>query len=207
GYGILVHLILFPILNRQKLQRDNERFSRQRMIEIEYSRLWKYPHDLGSPACIIYNIAFPGLSGQNGCRDSLNLCFIVRTKPFFHRQRKCFGFSRLHARHLLLERGRDNMLTLYELFSIDVGRGRVIAKRDLIPNRHFRSVPHSIVGSLYKSRKCLDKIHYEPMPKEQGSADRTQEKDVSCKHARPPFLHLYIATSFLVRRPASVFAS
>jgi len=34
------------------------------------------------------------------------------------------------------------------------------------------------------------------MPQEQGSADRTQEEDVSCKHARPPFLHLYIATSF-----------
>src|SRR5262245_26636476 len=148
------------------------------MIEIEHSRLGKYPHDHGSPAfVIVYNVAFSGVEGQSGCPDSCSPGFIVGTKTFFWRQGKGFDLSRLHPRNPLLERGRDNMLALYELLGIAVGRGEVIAKRDLIPHRHFSSVPNHIiiVGSLHWSWVCRGNIHNEPLPEEEGCADRAQK--------------------------------
>src|SRR5712691_7027347 len=158
------------------------------MIEIEHGRLRKYPHDRGSPACVImHSIAFTGVEGEIGCPDSFSPGFIVGAKTFFRRQRKGFGLTRLHPRHPLLKRWRDNMLTLYKLLGIAVGRGEVITERDFILHRHFCSVPHHIAVSFHWSWICLDNIQHEPLPQEQGCADRTQEDDKSCRHAPSSF--------------------
>jgi hypothetical protein len=122
--GVLLSTVSIWIFNRHNLHGDNQRFSRQRMIEIEQSLLRQDPYDSRKPPCaILDSVTFPSVQGQIIWRNGCNFGFIVWAKRVFHRQRKRYGFSGTHARHALFNPSRDQMFALDEFLGIDIREG------------------------------------------------------------------------------------